>query len=422
MAFFDLAQEVETLEDLYRVCVAVPKTFFGTETYLYLLDEKREALVLVCSTDHGYHGHIEDLPCASIQPRDEAFDEGSSLYFPIRGKTPLSEVGDEESHHTKLLGMLEVVPTGELGRNDRFYFQKFANRIGYSLYNKILNQRNIDHLKFINSLVVDIEHNVIVPNMAFRLFLRHLHAKIRKSREIEGMLREQFTELSGGKTVEENRRMQLLAELQEVNTGLMEEFNNIEQHYRNMSLFIESLFRRGHFKEGRFVPRKRSCNFKKEIINPQMERFQQRFQARGIEVDNQMGGVPDELVVALVDVGLMSQVYANLFSNALKYTRPVTDEWGRTHNFVSFGQELLRDHYGPGKDGIKFNVFSTGPHIPEEEREKIFTDGYRGSQVSDQPGTGHGLSFIKKVIEIHEGSVGYEPTPLGNNFYFILPI
>ena len=37
------------------------------------------------------------------------------------------------------------------------------------------------------------------------------------------------------------------------------------------------------------------------------------------------------------------------------------------------------------------------------------------------PGTGHGLSFVKRAVEMHDGVVGYEPTPLGNNFFFILP-
>jgi hypothetical protein len=33
-SFFDLAQEFESLEDLYRVCIAVPKAHFGLDTNL----------------------------------------------------------------------------------------------------------------------------------------------------------------------------------------------------------------------------------------------------------------------------------------------------------------------------------------------------------------------------------------------------
>jgi len=46
----------------------------------------------------------------------------------------------------------------------------------------------------------------------------------------------------------------------------------------------------------------------------------------------------------------------------------------------------------------------------------------RGDGNLDVPGTGHGLSFIRHVIEMHGGRVGYEPTAGGNNFYFILPL
>ena len=212
-----------------------------------------------------------------------------------------------------------------------------------------------------------------------------------------------------------------MAEFQEVNRGLEDEFANIEKHNRNISLFVESLFRRSHFQQGRFVPRKRRCNFKKQIIEPQLERFQKRFQSKGITIDSQLGGVPDESIVAVVDVGLISQVYANLFSNALKYTHPVSDADGTLKKFVAFGQELLKDYFGPDRDGVKFNVFSTGPHIPAEDRDYVFEEGYRGTQTGGQPGTGHGLSFVKRAVEIHDGVVGYEPTQLGNNFYFILP-
>jgi signal transduction histidine kinase len=301
------------------------------------------------------------------------------------------------------------------------FFQKYANRIGYSLDNRILTQRNIDHLRFINSLVADIEHNVIVPNMAFRLFLRRLQGKIRKNREIEAMLREKCKELAEGSTLDHDWQERVMAELQEVNRGLAEELGNIEKHNRNISLFVESLFRRRHFQEGKFIPRKRRCKFKKQIIEPQLERFRERFSSKGIAIDDQLGGVPDESVVAVVDVGLIAQVYANLFSNALKYTRVAQDADGVQKKFIAYGQEIVEDYFGSGRDGVKLNVFNTGPHIPPEERERIFEDGYRGSQTGDEPGTGHGLSFVKRAVEIHEGVVGYEPTPLGNNFYFILP-
>jgi len=418
--FFDLAQEFETLEDLYRVCVAVPKVHFGLDAHLYLKDSKRDVLVKVCSSDEGYLGSPSRLPPAHTKPSNGAFVEDGGLFTPIFGKIVPADVGATEKKQ-ELLGMLKVYPGNHLAESEKFYFQKFANRIGYALYNRVLKQRNIEHLKFIDSLVADIEHNVIVPNMAFRLFLKRLKAKIRKNREVESVLRKKCSELAENGTVDQVWQERVMAELQEVNRGLEDEFGNIEKHNRNVSLFVESLFRRSHFQEGRFIPRKLRCNFKKQIIDPQLEQYQKRFHSKDIAIDNRLGGVPDESIVAVVDLGLISQVYANLFSNALKYARQVDNAEGGTKKFISFGQETLKDHFGQGQDGIKFNVFSTGPHIPSEERDRIFEEGYRGTEAGGEPGTGHGLSFAKRAVEIHDGEVGYEPTPLGNNFYFILP-
>jgi signal transduction histidine kinase len=418
--FFDLAQEFESLEDLYRVCVAVPKAYFGLDTNLYLNHKRRQVLVLICNSTEGYLGSPDKLPPAVFEVSNEAYVENESLFTPILGKMVMAEIEDVKDEQ-ELLGMLEISPGRDLTANEQFFFQKYANRIGYALYNRTLSQRNIEHLKFIDSLVADIEHNVIVPNMAFRLFLRRLRGKIRKNREIERMLREKCREFAEGGTLDYDWQERVMAELQEVNRGLADELGNIENHNRNISLFIESLFRRDHFQEGQFIPRKRRCKFKRQIIEPQVELFKERFSARGIAIDEQLGGVPDESVVAVVDVGLISQVYANLFSNALKYTRVAQDTDETEKKFIAYGQEIVEDYFGSGRDGVKFNVFNTGPHILPEERERIFEDGYRGSDAGGEPGTGHGLSFVKRAVEIHEGVVGYEPTPLGNNFYFILP-
>jgi signal transduction histidine kinase len=89
---------------------------------------------------------------------------------------------------------------------------------------------------------------------------------------------------------------------------------------------------------------------------------------------------------------------------------------------VAYGRDVLPEYFGPGKDGIKFNMFTTGPHIPPEDRGHVFDEGYRGSNIDGEVGTGRGLYFVRNVIETHGGEVGYEPTPGGNNFYFILPL
>jgi signal transduction histidine kinase len=96
-------------------------------------------------------------------------------------------------------------------------------------------------------------------------------------------------------------------------------------------------------------------------------------------------------------------------------------EKGEKKKYVAYGHQIIKDCFGRGRDGVKYNVFSSGPHIPPEERDEIFKEEYRGKNALSKPGTGHGLAFVKNAVEIHGGVVGYEPTKYGNNFYFILP-
>ena len=415
-AFFDLAQEFDSIEDLHTLCTFIPKVFFHVDARLYLIEPKLNELVLVAKTeDTG--PDLRTPPPQDIKPCEYPYyTDSNSLVLTIRGKKFLIDqlpfkIEDD------VLGLIEIYPAMNLSPHDELFFEKYANRIGYQVHNRFLRMKNIEHLRFIRSLVSDIEHNIIAPNMIYRLFLKRLRRKIVKNLEIERLLVNYSEQASRDEETIDN----ILAELTENNRGLVEELENIEKHYQNMSLFLETLLRRSHFDKGRLTPIKKPCNMKKDVVKPQLDRFSEQFKKMGISIDDLSSGIPDEEIISVVDVGLMAQVYANLFSNALKYTREVTTYTGEKKKYVAYGHEVIKDYFGPGKDGIKFNVFSTGPHINPDERGKIFDDEYRGSNSLNIPGTGHGLTFIKNVVEIHGGVVGYEPTQYGNNFYFILP-
>jgi len=414
-AFFDLAQEFDQMEDFYGMCVAIPKAFFGLEAKLYAMDPRHRELVLVAKTEEPGFG-LYTSPPVHVKPSLHAYvTETGNLVLTIHGKEVLQEQLPFKPVDN-VLGFLEVYPAGDFTSHNVLFFEKYANRIGFNIHNRYILEKNIEHLRFIRLLVNDIEHNIIVPNMIYRLLLRNLKDKIDKNLEVEKLLTAYGTDkCAGGEFAE------IMQELAEVNTGLGQEFENIEKHYRNMSLFLETLLRRSHFDKGRLTLRTKQCNMNRDVVKPQMERFAARFREMGIAINEQASGLPEEEMITVVDVGLMSQVYANLFSNALKYTEEITDHYGQKRKYLSYGQEAIKDIFGPGRDGIKFNVFTTGGHIPPEERKNLFEDGYRGSNAAKRPGTGHGLAFIKNIIELHGGMAGYEPTQYGNNFYFILP-
>jgi signal transduction histidine kinase len=323
--------------------------------------------------------------------------------MPIRGNFLLV---DRLPFYSKdqLIGMLEVFPLEKITERRRFFLEKYANRLGYNLHNKIISWQNIQHIRFINSLVGDIEHNIIIPNITLSLYLRKLKGKIKSLKALECSCFQMDSPEA--------------AQLQDLVGEMEGDYQTLEAQYRGVSLFIESLFRPSHFQKGQLVLLRRTTRVLSDIIKPQLLLHLPKFQERHIDIDVGLGGVPDEDFPLSVDKGLMAQVYANLFSNAVKYTR--TDHEGR--RYLSYGREVHRDFFGPGKDGIKFNVFTTGPHIPPEDVPRIFEEGYRGSNIEKEVGTGRGLYFVRNVIETHGGMVGYEPTHEGNNFYFVLPL
>ena len=414
--FFDLAQEFDDINNFYKLCVSIPKSFFDREASLYIVDPKLNALVLIATTDA--RGQQLNTPHpVDVNPAEQPYyTDRESLVLTIRGKEPLIEKLPFEVKDD-VLGLLEIYPVKDLGEHRELFFQKYANRIGFNIHNRFLVEKNIEHLKFIRTLVADIEHNIIVPNMVYKLFLRGLRRKIEKNIEMEG----EFFKKSSAGQCDDVCMKSYLKELGDINNGLTGELENIEKHYKNMSLFIETLFRKSHFDQGRLTLRTKPCNIKKGVVVPQLERYIEQFKRMGISVDDRFSGIPDAEIITVVDVGLIAQVYANLFSNAVKYTQEIVTDTGQTKKYMSYGHEIIKDFFGPGRGGVKFNVFSTGPHIAIEEREKLFNEEYRGSNTFGKPGTGHGLSFIRNAVEIHGGVAGYEATQYGNNFYFILP-
>ncbi len=417
--FFDLAQEFTSLESLYLICVAVPKDFFELESRLYILNPKRSALELVCTSKRGLIPPAERNDHGMVLIEEPKTNRDSWL-FPIRGNRALANALPflGQNH---LLGLLEIRPKRKVTKRKHFFLEKFTNRIGYNLHQKLLVQQNIDHIKFINQLVSDIEHNVITPNLYYKLFLIRLKRMISSFGDITTLI-DGILDESAMPNGDIRESLQNAAEmLKTVNHGLQTEYSALSKHYQHTSLFLETLFRKDHFQKGTYVLRKHSCNFRTEIIEPLIDRYAGLFTKKGITVDDRLENVPDEQVTLFVDKGLISQVFDNFFSNAIKYTGEMEDQLGHVIKLFSFNRQILKDYFGADKPGVRFNFFTTGKPLAREEAVNVFEEGYRAVREGAAPGTGHGLHFVRNVVEIHGGTVGCEPQLYGNLIYFTLP-
>ena len=413
--FSDLAQDLESIQDFYKLCVVAPGEYLGVNCALYLLDHDTDALCLACDFSDGVLVTDDSVSVPDyLHSAEEPYEVEGVTVFPVCFP-PYNGQDVELTTEVEVLGLFVVKMAGLAG-TDLFFLGKYVNRVAVNLHNRLLALQNIQHLKFINGLVMDIEHNIIVPNMYFR----HLFNNLKKSVVEVAAIKEAVDEFKAGSGVSDSDCEKILKRISLLHQQLDKQHQELQEHHSTTSLFLESLFRRDHFVQGHLVLQSRYCRVEEEIIAPQLEHFSARFAARGITIEPpaDMGG---EKLLLVVDVGLLSQVYANLFSNALKYVEEIVDHRGHTRKAMTYGREFVADFFGPARHGVKLNVFTTGRHLDQETASRVFNEGYRGELLKEQPGSGHGLAFVKQVIDIHGGVVGYESTEEGNNFYFVLP-
>jgi two-component system sensor histidine kinase QseC len=97
------------------------------------------------------------------------------------------------------------------------------------------------------------------------------------------------------------------------------------------------------------------------------------------------------------DRAMLAIMTRNLVDNALKYT----PAGGKVE--VRIAQHGRR---------IALDVDDSGPGIPPEERERVFERFYRqvGTNV---PGSGLGLSIVKRIADLHHAGVRLDHSPLG---------
>jgi signal transduction histidine kinase len=406
--FFDLAQEFETVEEVYSLAVLVLKSFFAVESALFIADSAGKLVLRCCSQGPACGVNAADVD--QLSPDDGPRVIKNHLCLPVRGKTSASPAASSPLAGGRL-GVLVILPADGAPPPEQLYYEKFANRLGFQLHNKLLFMKNSEHIRFINSLVHDIGHNVIVPNMYFKLLFRQLDGKIHA-------LSEALNEMAGQRMAGSGQS-DAFRKLSYVHDRLSEQYKEIYRHFQQTSLFLETLLRQSHFEKGHYVLQRTLFDLHSRIVTPQVERFRSRFGEKDIAIfqEAETGGTP---LMIPADMGLISQVLANLLSNAVKYARP-PQAADRPARYVRCRVSRVPDHFGPGKDGARVDVFTTGPAIGASDVPNLFTADFRGNNTDHEYGTGHGLFFVREIVDLHDGETGYEPWPDGNNFYFILP-
>ena len=118
--------------------------------------------------------------------------------------------------------------------------------------------------------------------------------------------------------------------------------------------------------------------------------------------------VDDPALTVCVDRAMLAMILTQYIDNARKYSRPQTP---------------IRIVAQMSHTEIVISVHNFGAVIRIEDRERIFERFYRAAELKDSvPGTGIGLSVVRKAAEAHHGHVWViSDEKAGTTFFLSLP-
>ena len=129
-----------------------------------------------------------------------------------------------------------------------------------------------------------------------------------------------------------------------------------------------------------------------------------------IELDNRVA--PFAAVVD-ADSAKLSQVFRNLISNALKFTK-------------RGGTVTVRVALDEAKESVRIEVQDTGVGMSVEQRRKLFKEvvQFNAMELQNGQGSGLGLYLSRKIIDMHRGIIGVDMDweGPGSIFFVELPL
>lgn len=181
----------------------------------------------------------------------------------------------------------------------------------------------------------------------------------------------------------------------------------IQEASKSMLSLVNSLLDWTRLQTGRirFEPQKVNIT---EIINDSISVLRGSALQKQIEITSQIN---NDLFL-FIDKSLISQVFNNLISNAIKFTH-------------RNGKITISAVPAENKRFVKFSVKDTGIGINPEDMQKLFKVDSKFSTegTAGEKGSGLGLTLVKEIIEKHGGTIWVESKPgEGSDFQFTLPV
>ncbi len=182
--------------------------------------------------------------------------------------------------------------------------------------------------------------------------------------------------------------------------------NVIYEESKRLGFQVEKVLQMAIFEKGRLKIKKQDIDIH-DLISNVVNNFI-------IQVKNQNGEIIQKLdakdPVLKIDEVHFTNIIFNLLDNAVKYSNGVTQITVGTRSTTSNFYLFIEDK---------------GVGISKENQKRIFEQFYRvpTGNIHNVKGFGLGLSYVKKIVEEHNGRIGIHSEPKkGTRFEIIIPL
>ena len=165
----------------------------------------------------------------------------------------------------------------------------------------------------------------------------------------------------------------------------------IRRSARRLAALVTNILKLNKLENQQIFPKHEEFDLSGQLCETMLG-FEDAWEEKGLNIETD---ITDEVYIC-ADPELLSLVWSNLISNAVKFTPR-----GGT-----VGVALRSD-----ADGVEVTVSDTGCGIDPETGKHIFEKFYQGDTSHATEGNGLGLALVKRVIDILDGEISVRSTP-----------
>ena len=165
----------------------------------------------------------------------------------------------------------------------------------------------------------------------------------------------------------------------------------IRRSARRLAALVTNILKLNKLENQQIFPKHEEFDLSGQLCETMLG-FEEAWEEKGLNIETD---ITDEVYIC-ADPELLSLVWSNLISNAVKFTPR-----GGT-----VGVALRSD-----ADGVEVTVSDTGCGIDPETGRHIFEKFYQGDTSHATEGNGLGLALVKRVIDILDREISVRSTP-----------